>query len=511
MTLPLQLSTSYKADGALGGFLSGLQDSYGLANADRDLVDRDMKTAMERSKLEEHNASAPLRAIELANKLSEEELKKDDHTSGRRAELSQAEHATKMQEAIAKKSGAEVQNMFAQAQTMVAMDEAFGPQDPATDLEGQARWTQVRELGDRVGIKMPEQYSADALTKLRMGRKAAMSSIPYLQQRAIQKDTQDFQAGEKRLDRASTEGIANRHDATAVKTAEIKANGDASVADRMYLKPHIQRLEAEFHDARKKDIPVKLEDVKSYIAHSSLKDNDAQKQIQAEAKGIKTQLMGNPKMRTEKAIEYGLEPTDVEAISVKMATQRAEEAIVKREMGKFIGMKIQMPDGAIARVTEGGGLVPVAQGGASGVVPPSSPAAPAMPPTPKAAAPAAPAPPEAGAGFGVYPSAGGRTTASAAAGVDKKGNPAPMAAVDAATLAAGADRSMASNADAVRLVGQDYLDGVDRPNQIKELNTLKKQGKIPMAERSKSYKKGDVVITANGKLAVYNGRGFDPI
>lgn len=512
---PMQLATNYKADGPLGGFLAGLGDSFSLANADRDLADRDFRAQMERDKHGEYMADGPLRAVDRANKLAEAERTAADNTSGRAQELHDAERATKLQEAISKKSVAEVQNMEAQARTMMAMNEAFGPDDPPDFVQGQARWDQVRAIGEKTGIKMPAQYSPDALAKLRMGSKVAMNTIPYLQQNALLTRQQDFQADQSALNRASAEGIAAGNNAATIESARLR--GEASTAPKdLTGKEAALRMYVELERKIKAGEPITQDEIDRYRGISGDKDDKEAKLFKDYADRFYNELRQNPERRKELATRFGDSTMTASEVAQRLARVRAAEEAESGDLMKFNGALVVDNSGKPLYRISGGEKVPVEGPAAPAPAPKAGGAAPSprtgTRPPPAAAAPQEPIPPEANqAAFGVYPNAGGKTAASAAKAVDKKGNPAPLSERDVSTLGAAANRSMETDEARVRMIGKEFMDGVDPSNRKKELERLKKEGKIQTAQRGKQYQPGDVVITNTGKLAVYNGRGFDPI
>ena len=171
MPSPVQLATQFRATGGLGGFLAGLQDNYSLANANRDLVDRDIRTRMEQLKLGQEEAANPVKMVELANKMSAAEQEQGEWQSGKRGDLAQAEMEARLAKATADKSDAEIKQMYNQATGHASVAALFDETDldPANQLKTQQKWEHAQQIAKQVGLKnFPTQYSPQALKNVMM-------------------------------------------------------------------------------------------------------------------------------------------------------------------------------------------------------------------------------------------------------------------------------------------------------------------------------------------------------
>lgn len=359
MPSPVQLATQFRATGGLGGFLAGLQDNYSLVNANRDLVDRDIRTQMEQIKLQQAEAENPVKMAELANRLSAAEQEQGEWASGRRAEIANAEMEAKLSKAVADKSDAEIKNMYNQATGHASVASLFDESDldPANQLQTQAKWSHAQQIAKQVGLKnFPTQYSPEALKNVMMAGQFAMNTVPFLQKRLLQ-----GQAEQAAMTQAEAQiaGARERTQMTANATVEAARLGREE-KNLNAGRPDVQA----YTDIKKKDDAFKAgvgepptkNDLTSFVSLSADKDNKFQEIVKDKTKRYETYYTANPKATKEDAVKLGL-PANAGYVSVAKARAEAEakEDVVSAELGKLAGVVFKDNDGSLKqiKVTEG--------------------------------------------------------------------------------------------------------------------------------------------------------------
>lgn len=482
MAQPLFNTTSFKDGGPLGGFLSGLGDSFALANADRDLADRDRVSRMDQAKVDEFELNSPVRAAARAEALAKSEFETADITSGRKAESLATERDIKLQQAIEKKSENERKEMERQATGMVQASSMITDEDVKNPLLAQAKWDGVRDHLDKHGVKnTPQVFSMEAFQKLRAGGQAATMSISHIQDMRKQGDQQAFTAGENRLQRQTQVQIAEGHDAATIEASKNRAS--TSVEDKTALKPLKHQMEVKFAAAMEKGEPIDANEMERYIGMSIDVDDKVTKLITSMKPGIVNDLMLHPKEREALAKKAGKPGASAQELGELIAKEKATRQARETELQKFEGAVVSEGGVPVARI-KGGKRVPL-----EGPTPGPAQSAPAS-------SPMAPPTPEIGAAFGSYPSAGrGAPTGPV--------NPLQAAQERMATPEMAKDR--------LAIIGSEYLEGKGAASLKKEIETLKAQGKVPKADANEPKVAGAIRLTHSGKLVIFDGTTWQPL
>jgi hypothetical protein len=358
-------STNFKADGPLGGFLAGMGDSFSLANADRDLVDRDRKSSLDQLALENEQLNTPVRAAKRAEELARSEFEQQQFASGRKQELADAERDIKIQQAIAGKDENQKRQLAMQAEGMVKARAMISDEDlqAGDQLLMQAKWDEAVKVMEAHGVKNPpKQFTVPAYERLKQGATAAMATIPYLQETAKLTQQQTFLGAEHRLNRESTEKIASEHDTAAIRAAGIRASATVSTDSKMELKPTKQRMEAKFVDqleAQESDPnapPIKADHIERYLGFG-VDSNVLIKAKEHVYNQVTDQALLNKDSQTRLAKKYGLPPNAPAAdIGRAAAEKEGKELVYREERKKFQGAKIEK-DGKMVTVNSDGEYV----------------------------------------------------------------------------------------------------------------------------------------------------------
>ena len=357
------MATNQPDVGVLGGFLASEQDQYARQNADRDLLDRDVKSEQLRLELEKQRMRGPMEAADAAAKLAQAERELENERSGFNQKKQQADLDIKIEQALSSKSERERREIREKAETTHRASQIMPTMDPNMEgLQTQNLWNLVVDEMERGGIEgFPRQYSTAAHQELIKRGKISAITIASTQAFALEdkriearridhEEARDARAFEGRENRASREENAR------VLAAGANARNAATISNSAAGKPQSHQL-AEALDNK----PVlKSSDLENYMGALKIEDAATYEKIKKEA-AEKAEIRARNSQKDKKAIVAELTKNGVKdankmselELGSAMGEVKARESLVEKVLTRFAGKKLELPDGSVVQIKEG--------------------------------------------------------------------------------------------------------------------------------------------------------------